>query len=91
MFAWLAGVIVFAAQGALCNLLPSYVATKYGRWDYTAAYRVIGTIFEIFAGIGVMIIGLFPNPFIMYIFDLVALVIGMILMILSKDEFVGKR
>ena len=91
VFCWLAGIIVFAAQGALCNLLPSYVATKYGRWDYTAAYRIIGTIFEVFAGIGVMMTGFFAVPSAMYIFDLVALVIGLIMMAFSNDEFVGKR
>ena len=91
IFCWLAGIIVFAAQGALCNLLPSYVATKYGRWDYTAAYRVIGTIFEIFAGIGVMMTGFFASPLTMYIVDLVALVIAFIMMIFTNDEFVGKH
>ncbi len=83
--------MIFAAQGALCNLLPSYVATKYGRWDYTAAYRVIGTIFEIFAGVGVMMTGFFGNPSTMFIFDIVVLVIGLVMMILSNDKFVGKR
>ena len=91
IFCWLAGIIVFAAQGALCNLLPSYVATKYGRWDYTAAYRIIGTIFEIFAGVGVMMTGFFAVPSVMYTFDLVMLVIGLIMMIFTNDKFVGKR
>ena len=91
IFCWLAGIIIFAAQGALCNLLPSYVATKYGRWDYTAAYKVIGTIFEIFAGIGVMMTGFFPNPAVMYIVDLVLLAAGLVMMIFSNDKFVGKR
>ncbi|MCU6763699.1 MFS transporter, partial [Brotonthovivens ammoniilytica] len=90
IFCWLAGIIIFAAQGALCNLLPSYVATKYGRWDYTAGYRVIGTIFEIGAGVGVMMIGFFTNPGIMYIFDIIMLVIGFIMMIASRDKFIGK-
>lgn len=91
IFCWLAGIIIFAAQGALCNLLPSYVATKYGRWDYTAAYKVIGTIFEIFAGVGVMMTGFFPNPSVMYIVDLVLLAAGLVMMIFSNDKFVGKR
>ena len=60
-FCWISGVVIFAAQGALCNLLPSYVASKYGRWDYTAGYQVIGTIFEIGAGIGVMMTGFFAG------------------------------
>jgi OFA family oxalate/formate antiporter-like MFS transporter len=91
IYCWLSGIVVFAAQGALCNLLPSYVATKYGRWDYTAGYQVIGTVFEIGAGIGVMMTGLFANPATMYIFDIVALVIGLVMMIASNDKFIGKR
>ena len=91
-FCWISGVVIFAAQGALCNLLPSYVASKYGRWDYTAGYQVIGTIFEIGAGIGVMMTGFFAGNIMgMYIFDIVVLVIGLIFMALSSDKFIGKR
>ena len=90
VFCWLAGIIIFAAQGALCNLLPSYVATKYGRWDYPSGYRVIGTVFEIGAGVGVMMIGIFQNAAVMYTFDIVTLVIGFIFMIASSDKFIGK-
>lgn len=91
VFCWLAGVIIFAAQGALCNLLPSYVATKYGRWDYTSGYQVIGTIFEIGAGVGVMMTGFFMNPRTMFVFDIVMLVIGFVMMACSSDKFIGKR
>ena len=90
-FCWASGIIVFAAQGSLCNLLPSYVATKYGRWDYTAGYRVIGFIFEVGAGVGVMMTGFFSNIITMYIFDIVILIIGMIFMLLSSDKFIGKK
>lgn len=91
MFCWISGIVIFAAQGALCNLLPSYVATKYGRWDYTAGYQVIGTIFEIGAGVGVMMTGFFANPMTMYIFDIVVLIIGLVLMAASSDKFIGKH
>lgn len=91
VFCWLAGIIIFAAQGALCNLLPSYVATKYGRWDYVNAYRVIGFIFEVGAGIGVMMTGFFHVPRTMFILDIILLVIGLVFMICSRDKFIGKR
>lgn len=84
------GIVIFAAQGALCNLLPSYVATKYGRWDYTMGYQVIGTVFEIGAGIGVMMTGFFTNFGLMYVADLVLLVLGFIMMAASSDQFIGK-
>ena len=90
VFCWLAGIVIFAAQGALCNLLPSYVTTKYGRWDYSAGYKVIGTIFEIGAGIGVMATGIFKNPGQMFIFDLIILAIGLVMMIVSNDKLIGR-
>lgn len=74
----------------MCNLLPSYVATKYGRWDYPAGYRVIGTIFEIGAGIGVMMIGIFHDPAVMFTFDIVILAAGFLMMVVSSDKFIGK-
>lgn len=89
-FVWVAAIILFCAQGAGCNLLPSYVATKYGRWDYTAGYQVIGTIFAIGGGAGVMITGFFGNIMTMYIFDIIVLIIGLICMIASNDKFIGK-
>lgn len=90
IFCWISGIVIFAAQGALCNLLPSYVATKYGRWDYTAGYQVIGTVFEIGAGIGVMMTGFLTDYSMLYIVDIVLLVIGFIMMIASNDKFIGK-
>lgn len=91
IFCWISGIIIFAAQGALCNLLPSYVATKYGRWDYNAGYKVIGFIFEVFAGIGVMMTGFFTNYAAMYTMDLILMVVGLLFMILSNDKFIGKH
>ena len=91
VFVWIACIIMFTAQGAGCNLLPSYVATKYGRWDYGAAYQVIGTLFYLGAGLGIMSTGFFHNPNTMYAFDLVIMIIGFVLMMLSKADFVGKR
>ena len=91
IFCWISGVMIFAAQGALCNLLPSYVVTKYGRWDYNAGYRVIGTIFEIGAGVGIMMLGFFTNYTVLYVFDIVLLAIGFVMMIASNDKFLGKE
>lgn len=90
-FVWIACCIMFCAQGAGCNLLPSYVATKYGRWDYGAAYQVIGTLFYLGAGLGIMSTGFFKSAMAGYTFYLVIMIIGFVLMMMSKDTFVGKR
>lgn len=65
IFCWISGIVIFEAQGALCNLLPSYAAIKYGCWDYIMGYQVMGAIFEINAGIGVMMNGFFKSGFMM--------------------------
>jgi len=72
------------------NLLPSYVGTKYGRWDYSAAYRVIGTIVQIGGGIGISLSAAFSNAITMYIFSLFLLAISFVLMIINDDSFIGK-
>lgn len=90
MAAWIAGMIFMFTNGGAKNLLPSYVATIYGRWDYPAAYRMIGTIGLVMCGLGVMITGFFKSYMSMYIFDIVLVVIAIILAVLAKDTFIGK-
>ena len=90
IFVWLTALILFIAQGAIGNVVPSYVTTIYGRWDYSAAWRFIGTIFVIGAGVGIMMTGFFTNPYAMYGFDLAALIAAFIMIFLSKDTFIGK-
>lgn len=87
---WISAIIFFAAQGGCCNLIPSYVGTRFGRWDYSAAYRVIGAITHLFAGIGVMCTRLFPNYTAMYLFDIVMIIIGFAILLKSDDSFIGK-
>lgn len=90
VFVWATALVLFIAQGAIGNVVPSYVTTIYGRWDYPAAWRFIGTIFVIGCGFGIMMTGFFHNPYAMYGFDLAALIVAMILIMCSKDTFIGK-
>ncbi len=53
-------------------------------------YQVIGTIFEIGAGIGVMMTGFFTNFGVMYVVDLILLVLGLVMMAASNEKFIGK-
>jgi sugar phosphate permease len=90
-FVWSAGAIFSLGMGACCNLIPSYVGTVYGRWDYSAAYRVIGAITELFAGIGVMCTGLFHGNYTgMYIFNIVCICVALLILATGKDKLIGK-
>lgn len=91
VFVWVAAVILMCANGSARNLLPSFCGTVYGRWDYPAAYGLIGTVGILCSGIGIMITGFFPSYTSMYIFDLIALVAAMICCRVTKDAFIGKR
>ena len=91
VFVWIAAVILMCANGSARNLLPSFCGTVYGRWDYPAAYGLIGTIGILCSGVGIMITGFFPSYTSMYIFDLVVLVVAMVFCRITKDEFIGKK
>lgn len=90
VFAVLSVIIFFGANGALGNLIPSFVGTKFGRWDYPSAYRVIGSICQLFAGIGIMLTGLFHNFQILYIFDACVIVVAFFIITFTNDKFIGK-
>ena len=90
VFGWISGMIFMFTNGGAKNLTPSFVATIYGRWDYPAAFRLIGSVAYVLCGLGVMLIGVFPTYQSMYIFDIIMVVIAIILAFLSKQTFIGK-
>lgn len=90
IFVWIAGMILFCSNGAGRNLLTSFVGTKYGRWDYAAAYQVIGTIACIICGLGTFSPAWFSNYQFMYIVCIVLTVIALIANLLIDDKFVGR-
>ena len=73
------------------SLIPSFCGTVYGRWDYPAAYALIGTVGMLGSGVGIMITGFFKSYTTMYIFDIVVLVVALICCCVTKDKFIGKR
>lgn len=88
---WIASGLLMGANGSVRNLMPSFVGTRYGRWDYPAAYGMIGTIGMLGGGLGLMITGIFTNFKTLYIFDLILLIVAFILIRVTKDSFIGKR
>ena len=89
-FAWIGGILLKGANGGLMNLVPSFVGTKYGRWDYSSAYRIIGTIVQLGGGLGISLISMFNDTKIMYGFSIAILIVALILMFINNDSFVGK-
>ena len=91
VFVWCAGAVYSSMMGGLGNLIPSYVITIFGRWDYIAAWRIIGAITFCFAGVGIMMTGLFHGNFqAMYIFNIVCLAVAFVILTNSKDKMIGK-
>lgn len=88
---WVASIIFSASNGGCGNLIPSSIATVFGRWDYASAYNFIGPITSLCAGLGVILSSVFPTYDMLYKFDIVLLVIALIIMIFTKYKMIGKK
>lgn len=88
---WVSSIVVLAICGGTANLIPSATISKFGRWDYSSAARIIQSLGELGAGIGIMLTGLFMNYQHMYYLGIVALIIGMILIGVTKFNLIGKE
>lgn len=94
-FVWIASIFVGFGIGGLLNLLPSLVISVYGRYDFTAANRLISTIasvirvfaFVIMAVLLQMSGGSFALPYTVFI---VIDVIGLILIFCVTNKCKGK-
>lgn len=88
---WISSAIFSFAHGGMGNLIPSYVGTIYGRWDYASAYRIIAAITQLCAGIGIMLTGVFHGNYTaMYIFDIVIIAISLLILLNAKSKLIGK-
>ena len=88
---WVSCVVIQSILGGTANLIPSAIAAKFGRWDYTAGHRVIGSICELGAGLGIMLTGVFHDFQTMYYVCIAFLVVGIILVACSKFDLIGKK
>lgn len=88
---WVAGICFSAANGAVVNLVPSAVTARFGRWDFKAAYGVVGAITGLLSGIGILCTGIFRNYQLMYTMDLFFYIIGFVIVTFVMDlKLVGK-
>jgi sugar phosphate permease len=89
---WISCTIFFMASGGLMNLIPSAVISRFGRWDYNAAYKVIGSVQGFVSGVGILLTGVFTNYQKMYIFDLVIYIVCLLFVAFLMDlKTVGKE
>ncbi len=86
-------LIVFGTTKSLPIFLVVILVIGFlgGGYEKNGGMTVIGFIFEVGAGVGVMMTGFFGNIITMYIFDIIVLIIGLVFMIASNDKFIGKR
>lgn len=88
---WVSSAIIFCANGAGRNLMPSFIGTKYGRWDYAAAYGIIGTIGYLVGCIGNFAPSIFTSGYnTMYIICIVVMALAAVFNQLTNDSFIGK-
>ena len=88
---WISALIFFGSNGAVMNLVPSACAQRFGRWDYTAAYTVIGFITALTSGAGIVLTGLFQDYAVLNTCAIVLDVIGILIIIfVMKLNLVGK-
>lgn len=89
---WISSALFFGANGAVMNLVPSACASRFGRWDFSAAYTVIGFITALASGIGILLVGVFHDYQLMYTFDLILYIVGILVLVFVMDlKLVGKK
>ena len=93
-FVWLCAATMALGQGAMANLVPSMIASWFGRWDFPAASRLLFPLVNIVATAGMTLVGVFLShniPFsTLYIVSAVVTAIGVIIMFTVKEEMIGK-
>ena len=94
-FVWLCAVMMALGQGAMANLVPSMIASWFGRWDFPAASRLLFPLVNIVATAGMTLVGVFLShniPFsTLYIVSSVVTAIGVVIMFTVKEEMIGRK
>lgn len=92
---WIGIIMVGSTVGGIGNLGPSMIIRTFGRWDTPAATKVIQTITNILRVSAFAVIALGLNVFggfvPTYFIFIACGVIGLILIILTKDKMIGKE
>ena len=95
LFVWLCAVMMALGQGAMANLVPSMIASWFGRWDFPAASRLLFPLVNIVATAGMTLVGVFLShniPFsTLYIVSSVVTAIGVVIMFTVKEEMIGRK
>lgn len=93
VFVWLSLGMIYACFGGIANLVPSMIATLFGRWDYPAANRVMYPIVSLIFGCCFKVIAMGLNIWgsytAVYVIFITFTVIGLILVLFIKDTMIG--
>lgn len=91
---WIGIAMVGSSVGGIGNLGPSMIITTFGRWDYAAASRVVSCITNLLrvSAFAVVAFGLsvFGSITGAYYILIGCGVVSLILMIVTKDDLIGK-
>ena len=92
-FVWLSLCVIYSCFGGIANLVPSMIATLFGRWDYPAANRVMYPIVSVIFGCCFKVIAtgldIWGTYTAVYIIFLAATVAGLVLVFFINDKMIG--
>ena len=95
LFVWISAAAMAMGQGALANLVPSMIATWFGRWDFAAANRLLFPLVNIVATLGMTMVGIFLARGLaynnLYALCIVLVAIGLIITLSTKETMIGKQ
>lgn len=85
---------IFAAMSATNNMIMSFTATLWGRFDFSRPYLVIVTIASLISAFGYVIISLIAdlkdgNYFYSLMFGVIATIMGLIILLITSDKYIG--
>lgn len=94
LFVWISAAAMAMGQGALANLVPSMIATWFGRWDFAAANRLLFPLVNIVATLGMTVVGIFLTKDLaysnLYILCIILIAIGLIIIFSTNEKIIGK-
>lgn len=85
---------IFAAMSAVNNMIMSFTATLWGRFDFSRPYLVIITIASLISAFGYVLISFIAdlkdgNYFYSLLFGAIATIVALVILLFTSDKYIG--